>query len=357
MKRVFFFSMSLFFSCGPDNRTIEDGADDAEAVDTMETVDGRDGAPDAVDVPSEEETMDAADDGPVGEKWWERPNQRVVTYEFLERRTRDTDLSVDEIMSTIQQLGGADVLLIKAFHYYEGVFDESSWGLPRFQAKIAEIVPAAHGRTIKVGLFGFVDRTKTYAGQEDYDRVMGVWSDYAAMGVDALFIDEESGTSGTDIPAECLAYCDDLKSRFGLPVGIFLYGGASEADRVRDIAAHVDIVGEMGYNLYLDQAGDYNLATLTDAWVAAAREAQPEMAYWTGTGIFDESQFPGTPFWEDRYGSRTISQYFFDYSNTGIQSGATGVFFHSICRLEWWTPDVRQQVIDGVHRIFTQLSP
>jgi hypothetical protein len=352
MKNIFFLSTFLFFSCGQGNETPGDGADDGPAV---ETVDGQDSTHDAVDVRADEETMEAAGDGPVGEHWWEKPNLRVVTYEFLERRTRDTDLAVDEIMSAIQQLGGADVLLGKAFQYYGGAFDDSSWGLPRFQGKIAEIVPVAHGADIKVGVFGFVDRTKTYAGQEDYDRVVGVWGDYAAMGVDALFIDEESGTSGTDIPAECLTYCDDLKTRFGLPVGIFIYGGASESGRVREIAAHVDILGEMGYNLYLDQMGDYNLAYLTETWVSAAREARPEIAYWTGAGIFDESRFPGTPFWQERYGTRTISQYFYDYMNTGIQSGATGVFFHSICRLEWWTPDVRQQVVDGVHQIFTEL--
>jgi hypothetical protein len=51
-----------------------------------------------------------------------------------------------------------------------------------------------------------------------------------------------------------------LRAKFKLPVGIFLYGRASEAGEVGRIAAHADVVGEMGYDLFLEARGDYGLA-------------------------------------------------------------------------------------------------
>jgi hypothetical protein len=51
--------------------------------------------------------------------------------------------------------------------------------------------------------------------------------------------------SGLELPASCLAHCDELRATFKLPVGLFLYGPASKAGQVRAIAQHVDVIGEM----------------------------------------------------------------------------------------------------------------
>jgi hypothetical protein len=40
----------------------------------------------------------------------------------------------------------------------------------------------------------------------------------------------------------------------------------------------------------------------------------------------------------------------------GVAAGATGVFFHSICRLEWWTPEQRAEIVAGVKQVFDELA-
>jgi len=92
-------------------------------------------------------------------------------------------------------------------------------------------------------------RHRAYGDGPDHRRIMEVWQEYVRLGADILFVDEESGRGGLDVPASCLGYCDELRTTFKLPVGLFLYGPASQAGQVRAIAPHVDVIGEMGYNL------------------------------------------------------------------------------------------------------------
>ena len=166
-------------------------------------------------------------------------------------------------------------------------------------------------------------------------------------GVNILFVDEESGRSGLDIPAACLDHCDQLRATFKLPVGIFLYGRASEAGQVGKIAAHADVVGEMGYNLFLEARGDYGLAEVTRAWSAAVKTAQKQgAAYWTGTMLPAEKQGPGTPFWHKRFGAR--GSCFSDYTQAAFPNGATGVYYHSICRLAKLPPREQTDAISGI---------
>jgi hypothetical protein len=281
------------------------------------------------------------------EPWWLRTNLRVATYEFLERGQLGRDLSVDEIMSWIERMGGCDLLLMKGFHYWQGKFDDSSWGYPRFRDKIAALTPRLHRAGMKAGVFGFTDRKKSYSGQPDHERIMAVWKGYADMGIDILFVDEESGEGGLSIPAACLEHCDQLRAKYELPVGIFLYGRASEAGRVREIAAHADVVGEMGYNLFLEARGDYGLAEVTRAWSSAVKSARKQgAAYWTGAMVPEEREKgPGTPFWRERFGGRGLGGYFSDYAKAAIQNGATGVYFHSICRLAKLPPREQDEVV------------
>ena len=292
-------------------------------------------------------------------KWVRRP-LRVVTYEFLERAKGGTEQTPAEIVGFLDRVGGADVLLCKGFQYYRGVFDDSSGGYPRYRAKIAKILPLAHRRGVKVGVFGFTHREKTYRGQQDHAKVLGVWGRYVREGIDLLFVDEESGQGGLDIPDKCLAYCGELRRRFRRPVGLFVYGGASRGvGLVRKAAGHVDVLAEMSYSAYLDKPGDYNLARITKLWSRTARGVRPEIAYWTGAGIFGAKHLPGLPgsaTWRDRYGDRDESQYLHDYLKTAIDHGATGVFFHSICRTTWWSQARRKKVIDGVKRAFAEVT-
>jgi hypothetical protein len=284
------------------------------------------------------------------EQWWLKPNLRVVTYEFLERGRLGRDLTVDEIMAWIERIGGCDLVLMKGFHYWRGKFDDSGWGYPRFRDKIAALTPRLHRAGMKAGVFGFTDRERSYAGQPDHERIMGVWKGYVDMGIDILFVDEESGEGGLSIPPACLAHCDELRARFALPVGIFLYGRASEAGKVREIATHVNVVGEMGYNLFLEARGDYGLAEVTKAWSSAVTSAKKGgAAYWTGAMV-PERRGPGTPFWRERFGDRGLGAYFSDYFRVALQNGATGVYFHSICRLAKLPPREQAEVIAGIKK-------
>jgi hypothetical protein len=288
-------------------------------------------------------------EGAPEHKWWLRLNLRVVTYEFLERGQLGRDLSPDEIMAWIEKLGGCDLLLVKGFHYWQGKFDDSSWGHPRFRDKIAALTPRLHRAGIKAGVFGFTDRNNSYAGQPDHKRIMDVWKGYADAGADILFVDEESAEGGLNIPAACLAHCDELRTALKLPVGIFLYGPASGANKVKEIAAHADVVGEMGYELFLEARGDYGLAEVTKAWSSAATAARNEgVAYWTGAMVPERQKGPGTPYWRERFGGRGLGAYFRDYPEAAIHNGATGVFFHSICRLAKLPPRDQADAVSGI---------
>jgi hypothetical protein len=46
---------------------------------------------------------------------------------------------------------------------------------------------------------------------------MEVWQEYVRLGADILFVDEESGRGGLDVPASCLGHCDELRTTLPLP--------------------------------------------------------------------------------------------------------------------------------------------
>jgi hypothetical protein len=294
----------------------------------------------------------------TNQSWWLAKGLRVVTYEFLERSHRDHDLTPDEILANLDRLGGCDLVLLKGFHYWQGRFDDSSWGYPRFRSLAEKLIPQLHARGIRAGVFGFTDRRRSYADGPDHDRIMEVWREYVRLGADMLFVDEEGGRDGLDIPASCLSHCDELRTTFKLPVGLFLYGPASEAEQVRALAGHVDVIGEMGYNLSLEARGDYGLEEVTRRWSQAVKgvTARP-VAYWTGAMVMREpDRQPGTPFWREWFGTRTLARYFEDYLGRARESGADGVFFHSLCRLSGLPPETQTEVTAAVKRVFEQID-
>jgi hypothetical protein len=285
------------------------------------------------------------------EKWWLKENLRVVCYEFLEGARGGKVLSAEQIMAQIEGLGGADVILCKG---YEG------GDYSRFSSKIRQIFPAARAKNMKLGVFCFTNHRTTYRGGSEYEKSLNMWKEYVDMGAEVLFVDEESGTG--DIPGACLEYCDELKARFKVAIGIFPVTkapGASGAPEVAKIAQHVDVIGEMGYSEFLDAPGIYNLAETTRKWLAAARGAKPEIAYWTGAGMFGPGGWPdepGTPKWKERYGDRDVDKFFCDYMKTALDSGATGVYYHSICRTTWWKPERQEKIAAGVGGVFRALA-
>jgi hypothetical protein len=294
----------------------------------------------------------------ANQSWWLAKDLRVVTYEFLERNHRADDFTPDEILQSLDRLGGCDLLLLKGFHYWQGRFDDSSRGYPRFRSLAEKLIPQLHARGIKAGVFGFTDRRRSYADGPDYGRTMEVWREYVRLGADILFVDEESGSAGLDIPPVCLAHCDELRTTFKLPVGLFLYGPASQAEQVCALARHVDAIGEMGYNLFLDAQGEYGLEEVTRRWSRAVRGVTDRpVAFWTGAMVMREpNQQPGTPFWRERFGTRTLGGYFEDYFGRARESGADGVFFHSLCRLRGLPADVQAEVTAAVKRVFERMD-
>jgi hypothetical protein len=78
-----------------------------------------------------------ADGQNTNQSWWLAKGIRVVTYEFLERSDRTNDLTADELLESLDRLGGCDVVLLKGLHYWQGQFDDSSWGYPRFRSPAA----------------------------------------------------------------------------------------------------------------------------------------------------------------------------------------------------------------------------
>ncbi len=300
----------------------------------------------------------AGDPPSAQQNWWLARNLRVVTYEFLERGHRQSDLSVDEILAYLDRFGGCDLVLLKGFHYWQGKFDDSSWGYPRFRGLAETLIPKLHERGIRAGVFGFTDRRRSYRGGVDQTLILDVWKEYVRLGADILFVDEESGSGGLDVPASCLSHCDELRTAFKLPVGLFLYGSASQAGQVRECASHVDVIGEMGYTLFLEAHGDYGLEDVTRKWSAAvATLTNPPVAYWTGAMVVEKgSQAPGTLFWRERFGQRTLAGYFERYLGQALASGADGVFFHSICRLSGLPPNAQEEIMALVRRRFQEMN-
>jgi uncharacterized protein YfiM (DUF2279 family) len=294
----------------------------------------------------------------TNQSWWLAKDLRVVTYEFLERSHRTNDLTADEILESLDRFGGCDLVLLKGFHYWQGRFDDSPRGYPRFRGLAERLVPKLHARGIKTGIFGFTDHHRSYGDGPDHGRIMEVWKEYVRLGADILFVDEESGRGGLDVPPSCLGHCDELRTTFKLPVGLFLYGPASQAGQVREIAPHVDVIGEMGYNLFLEARGDYGLEEVTRQWSHALKGATNHpVAYWTGAMVMLEpSQQPGSPFWRERFGERTLARYFEDYLREAQNSGADGVFFHSLCRLSSLAPETQAEVAAAMKRVFGQMD-
>jgi hypothetical protein len=294
----------------------------------------------------------------TNQSWWLAKDLRVVTYEFLERNHRTGDLTPAEILASLDPLGGCDLVLLKGFHYWQGRFDDSSWGYPRFRSLAEKLIPQLHARGIKAGVFGFTDRRRSYGDGPDRGRIMEVWQEYVRLGADILFVDEESGRGGLDIPPACLSHCDELRTTLHLPVGLFLYGPASQAEQLRAIARHADVIGEMGYNLSLEARGDYGLEEVTRQWSQTLKGATDRpVAYWTGALVMQEpDRRPGTSFWRERFGARTLAQYFEDYLGRARDCGADGVFFHSLCRL-WGLPaDTQAEVMTAVRRVFEEMN-
>jgi hypothetical protein len=81
---------------------------------------------------------------------------------------------------------------------------------------------------------------------------------------------------------------------------------------VRAIAGHVDVIGEMGYDLFLEARGDHGLEEVTRQWSDALKNLPTHrVAYWTGAIVVEkQTQGPGTPFWRERFGERTLGDYF-----------------------------------------------
>ncbi len=290
----------------------------------------------------------------TNQSWWLARGLRVVTYEFLERGRRTNDLSADEVLGTLDRFGGCDLVLLKGFHYWHGRFDDSSWGYPRFQRMAERLIPKLHARGIKAGVFGFTDRQRSYRGGPDHDRVMDGWREYVSLGADILFVDEESGSGELDIPASCLAHCDELRETFKLPVGLFLYGPAAKARQVHAIAQHADVIGEMGYTLFLQTSGDYGLEEVTRQWAQALKADKAlKVAYWTGAIIqLEPERQPGSRFWHERFGERSLAGYFEDYFHRARISGADGIFFHSLCRFTALPEPGQAEVAAAMKRVF-----
>jgi hypothetical protein len=121
----------------------------------------------------------------------------------------------------------------------------------------------------------------------------------------------------------------------------------------------VDVIGEMGYNLFLEARGDYGLEEVTRQWSQALKGATDRpVAYWTGAMVMLEpGQRPGSPFWRERFGERTLAKYFEDYLDQARDSGADGVFFHSLCRFCGLAAETQAEVAAAMKRVFGQMAP
>jgi hypothetical protein len=121
---------------------------------------------------------------------------------------------------------------------------------------------------------------------------------------------------------------------------------------------NLDVVGEMGYNLFLEAHGDFVLEDVTREWTGALKSLPNHLvAYWTGTMVVaGRSQGPGTPYWRERFGERTRAGYFENYPRKALASGANGVFFHSLCRLDGLPPKTRGEVTTVMKQLFKEMG-
>ena len=234
----------------------------------------------------------------------------------------------------IQRLGGCDLLLIKGFHYWQGDFDDSSWGYPRFRDKIAALTPRLHRRASRPGLRVHPARKISRRAR----TTSGSWASGKSMWTRAStpVRDEESGRSGLDIPTACLDHCDQLRATFKSPVGIFLYGRASrramsaKSPYTRTWSAKWAITCSGSPRRLRPRRGDQGL-------VRRGQEAKKEgAAYWTGAMLPAEKQGPGTPFWRERFGRRGLGDYFRDYTQAALHNGPRGCIF--IASAAWSAP-------------------
>jgi hypothetical protein len=292
-------------------------------------------------------------------QWWLKPGLKVATYEFLERTENRPDLTSRQIVAHLDRLGRCDLLLVKGFQYWEGRFDDGEWGYPRFRKAFGELAGLLHRKKMKIGVFGFTDHARSYKGGPDEELILNVWKGYAETGADILMVDEETGKNGLDIRDLGLEHLDVTRSATGLPVGVFVYGPASEAYKLREIARHADVVAEMGYELFLDRKGDYSLSAVTRAFSAAVRKgAEGRCAYWTGAMVPErEEKGPGGKHWIERYGKRDLRAYFRDYLRAARKAGASGTWVHSICRLSRIPAGARVRAMTGVWEGFRDQKP
>jgi hypothetical protein len=145
-----------------------------------------------------------------------------------------------------------------------------------------------------------------------------------------------------------------LRKNFKLPVGLFLYGPASKAGQVRAIPQHVDVIGEMGYSLFLQASGDYGLKEVTGQWSGAIKgDKILRVAFWTGAMVpLEPGRQPGSVFWRERFGERTLAGYFEDYFHRARASGADGIFFHSLCRFTSLPEKSQAEITAAMKRVF-----
>lgn len=71
--------------------------------------------------------------------------------------------------------------------------------------------------------------------------------------------------------------------------------------------------------------------------------------------MLEPSQQPGSPFWRERFGERTLGRYFEDYLERARDWGADGVFFHSLCRFSGLSAETQAEVAAAMKRAFGRI--
>ena len=69
-------------------------------------------------------------------------------------------------------------------------------------------------------------------------------------------------------------------------------------------------------------------------------------------GPLDPDRQPGSVFWRDRFGERTLAGYFEDYFHRTQTSGADGIFFYSLCRFTSLPAKSQAQTTAAMKRVF-----
>lgn len=97
---------------------------------------------------------------------------------------------------------------------------------------------------------------------------------------------------------------------------------------------------------------------VTRQWTDALKSLPNHpVAYWTGMMVVaGQSRGPGTAFWRARFGERTLAGYFESYPRQALASGANGVFFHSLCRLDGLPPKTRDEVTAVLKQLFQEMG-